>query len=226
MAPGSRPGPAKADFIAGPSCWRSMPTTSMRSPSRLRRARRAAQGDGRRSSRDGRRQSERGVAALAKAAPEARLARRRTFVRTKEQMSAVFNGALGFAACRPRTTTRRRRYYLDRWRPARQLVDALPARSVAARGHGALEHRAGSPRAPSTSRAPQERHRQRHRPLRALALSPLSRQRGGWNELLARVVAGEKAPPGGFVKSIRSTPTGRARHTARRGQRPGRAELP
>ena len=95
--------------------------------------------------------AERGVGALAKWQKPASIDDA-TFVRTKEQMSAVFNGALGYAALGAKDYDKARRYY-------RESVAAEPdnLQDVYQLAVSQLEGRStrwasGSPRAPSPSR--------------------------------------------------------------------------
>jgi tetratricopeptide (TPR) repeat protein len=148
--------------------------------------------------------AERGLLALAKWRKPPSLDDA-TFVRSRQQMSVVFNGALGFAALQAKDYDKARSYY-------RESVAAEPD-NLQDVYHLAVSQLEGTPldalgfwfaaRAIALARIAKndaaandiDRYvRSRYRLYRG------SEQ--GWDELLARVVAGERAPPGGFVKSI------------------------
>ncbi len=96
--------PAKADFIAG-KLLQLDPDNVHALANRVWAARTlAAQGD-RAAIAPTIAAAERGLAALAKW-PKPVTLDDAAFARTKEQMGAVFNGALASPRCRPRTTTR------------------------------------------------------------------------------------------------------------------------
>jgi tetratricopeptide (TPR) repeat protein len=147
--------------------------------------------------------AERGLAALAKWRKPAQLADE-VFARNKQQLGAVFNGALGDAALRAKDYDKARRHYReavvaepDNLQDVYQLaVSQLEGTPLDALGFWYAARAIAIARAArSEAAADIDRYvRSRYRIYRG------SEQ--GWNELLARVVAGERAPPAGFVKSI------------------------
>ncbi len=152
-----------------------------------------------------------------------------TFARAKEQMSAVFNGALGYAALQVKDYDKARRYYRasvtaepDNLQDVYQLAVAqLEGTPLDALGFWFAARSIAIARAAKNDTAAKDIDRyvrSRYRLYRG--------SEEGWDELLARVVAGEKAPPGGFVKSIPRalTPAELAR-AAGRGQRSRHALL-
>ena len=195
--------PAKADFIAG-KLLQIDPDNVHALAHRVYAARaRAVQGD-KAAIEPMVAGAERGVAALAKWQKPASLDDA-TFVRTKEQMSAVFNGALGYAALQAKDYDKARRYYResvaaepDNLQDVYQLaVSQLEGTPLDALGFWFAARSIAIARAAKNDTAANDIDRyvrSRYRLYRG--------SEEGWNELLARVVAGEKAPPGGFVKSI------------------------
>ena len=195
--------PVKADAIAG-KLLQIDPNNIQALANRVYAARtRVAQGDAT-ATQPMIETSERGLQALAKWQKPATLDDA-TIARTRQQMSAVFNGALGFAALQAKDYDKARGYY-------RESVAAEPD-NLQDVYHLAVSQLEGQPldalgfwfaaRAIAIARATKneavaveiDRYvRSRYRLYRG------SEQ--GWDELLARVVAGERAPPGGFVKSI------------------------
>ena len=148
--------------------------------------------------------AERGVAALPKW-PKPVSLDEPTFARTRQQMSAVFNGALGYAALQAKDYDKARRYYResvaaepDNFQDVYQLaVSQLEGSPLDALGFWFAARSIAIARAArnDTAATDIDRYvRSRYRLYRG--------SEEGWDQLLARVVAGEKAPPGGFVKSI------------------------
>jgi len=148
--------------------------------------------------------AERGVAALPKWQKPASLDDP-TFARTRQQMSAVFNGALGYAAMQAKDYDTARRYYReavaaepDNLQDVYQLaVSQLEGTPLDALGFWFAARSIAIARAARNDTAANDIDRyvrSRYRLYRG--------SEEGWDALLARVVAGEKAPPGGFVKSI------------------------
>lgn len=127
------------------------------------------------------------------------------FARVKEQMAAVFNGTLGFAALQAKDYTKARRYYLEsvaaepgNLQDVYQLaVSQLEGTPVDALGfwYGAAAI-AIARAAKNDAAATDIEHyvRSRYRAYRG--------NEEGWTELVGRLVAGEKAPPADFAKSI------------------------
>jgi tetratricopeptide (TPR) repeat protein len=195
--------PAKADFVAG-KLLQIDPDNVHALAHRVYAARaRAVQGD-KAAIEPMVAGAERGVAALAKWQKPASLDDA-TFMRTKEQMSAVFNGALGYAALQAKDYDKARRYYResvaaepDNLQDVYQLaVSQLEGTPLDALGFWFAARSIAIARAAKNDTAANDIDRyvrSRYRLYRG--------SEEGWNELLARVVAGEKAPPGGFVKSI------------------------
>lgn len=148
--------------------------------------------------------AEHGLAALPKWQKPASLDDA-AFKRTKEQLGAVFNGALGFAALQAKDYDKARRYYResvaaepDNLQDVYQLaVSQLEGTPLDALGFWFAARAIAIARAAKNETAANDIDRyvrSRYRIYRG--------SEEGWNELLARVVAGERAPPGGFVKSI------------------------
>jgi len=148
--------------------------------------------------------AERGLAALAKWRKPATLADD-VFARTKQQMGAVFNGALGDSALRAKDYDKARRHYReavaaepDNLQDVYQFAVAqLEGTPLDALGFWYAARSIAIARAAKSEAAAADIDRyvrSRYRIYRG------SEQ--GWNELLARVVAGERAPPAGFVKLI------------------------
>jgi tetratricopeptide (TPR) repeat protein len=195
--------PAKADFVAG-KLLQVDPDNVHALAHRVYAARaRAVQGD-KAAIEPMVAGAERGVGALAKWQKPASLDDA-TFVRTKEQMSAVFNGALGYASLAAKDYDKARRYYResvaaepDNLQDVYQLaVSQLEGTPLDALGFWFAARSIAIARAAKNDTAANDIDRyvrSRYRLYRG--------SEEGWNELLARVVAGEKAPPGGFVKSI------------------------
>jgi tetratricopeptide (TPR) repeat protein len=148
--------------------------------------------------------AERGLAALAKWRKPGQLADE-VFARNKQQLGAVFNGALGDAALQAKDYDKARRHYReavaaepDNLQDVYQLaVSQLEGTPLDALGFWYAARSIAIARAAKSEAAAADIDRyvrSRYRIYRG------SEQ--GWNELLARVVAGERAPPAGFVKSI------------------------
>jgi len=148
--------------------------------------------------------AERGVAVLAKWQKPASIDDA-AFARAKEQMSAVFSGALGYAALAAKDYDKARRHYResvtaepDNLQDVYQLAVAqLEGTPLDALGFWFAARSIAIARAAKNETAAKDIDRyvrSRYRLYRG--------SEEGWDELLARVVAGEKAPPGGFVKSI------------------------
>ena len=127
------------------------------------------------------------------------------FARTKEQMGAVFNGALGYAALQAKDYDKARRYYReavaaepDNLQDVYQLaVSQLEGTPLDALGFWFAARSIAIARAAKNDAAATDIDRyvrSRYRLYRG--------SEEGWNELLTRVVTGERAPPAGFVKSI------------------------
>src|SRR5216683_6497442 len=148
--------------------------------------------------------AERGLAALPKWRKPASLTDD-GFARTRQQIGAVFNGALGYAALQAKDYDKARRHYReavaaepDNLQDVYQLaVSQLEGTPLDALGFWYAARSIAIARAAKSEAAAADIDRyvrSRYRIYRG------SEQ--GWNELLARVVAGERAPPAGFVKSI------------------------
>jgi tetratricopeptide (TPR) repeat protein len=148
--------------------------------------------------------AERGVAALAawRKPPSLDDA---AFDRIKQQMSAVFNGALGYAALQAKDYDKARLYYREsvaadpeNLQDVYQLaVSQLEGTPLDALGFWFAARSIAIARAAKNETAAHDIDRyvrSRYRLYRG--------SEEGWDQLLARVVAGERAPPGGFVKSI------------------------
>lgn len=148
--------------------------------------------------------AERGLAALANWQKPAALAAD-AFARAKEQLGAVFNGALGYAAVQAKDYDKARRHY-------RETVAAEPD-SLPDVYQFAVSQLEGTPldalgfwyAARSIAIARAAKNQAAASDIDRYVRSRYRLYRGseeGWNELLARVVAGERVPPAGFVKSI------------------------
>jgi tetratricopeptide (TPR) repeat protein len=195
--------PAKSDFIAG-KILQLDPDNVHALANRVYAGRtRALQGD-KASVAPMVAHAERGLVALSKWQKPASLDDA-AFARTKEQMSAVFNGALGFAALQAKDYDKARRYYResvtaepDNLQDVYQLaVSQLEGTPLDALGFWFAARAIAIARAAKNDTAASDIDRyvrSRYRLYRG--------SEEGWDELLARVVAGERAPPGGFVKSI------------------------
>lgn len=127
------------------------------------------------------------------------------FARVKEQMAGVFNGTLGFAALQAKDYDGARRYYRlsvaaepDNLQDVYQLTVAqLEGTPLDALGFWYAARAIAIARAAKNEAAAADIDRyvrSRYRIYRG--------SEEGWNELVARVVAGEPAPPANFVKSI------------------------
>jgi tetratricopeptide (TPR) repeat protein len=195
--------PAKADFIAG-KILQLDPDNVHALANRVYAGRtRAVQGD-RSAVAPMVAAAERGLAALPKWQKPASLDDA-TFARTKQQMSAVFNGALGFAALQAKDYDKARRHYResvaaepDNLQDVYQLaVSQLEGTPLDALGFWFAARSIAIARAAKNETAANDIDRyvrSRYRLYRG--------SEEGWDELLARVVSGERAPPGSFVKSI------------------------
>jgi tetratricopeptide (TPR) repeat protein len=148
--------------------------------------------------------AERGLAALPRWQKPAALADD-VFARSKEQMGAVFNGALGYAALQAKDYDKARRHYRvavaaepDNLQDVYQLaVSQLEGTPLDALGFWYAARSIAIARAAKSEAAASDIDR--------YARSRYRLYRGseeGWSELLARVAAGERAPPANFVKSI------------------------
>jgi len=148
--------------------------------------------------------AERGLAVLPKWQKPA-LLDDASFARVKEQMSAVFAGVLGFAALQAKDYDRARRFY-------REAVAAEPAnlQDVYQLAVSQLE---GQPLDPlgfwygarSIAIAKAAKNEPAARDIDRYVRSRYRVYRGseeGWDELVKRLVAGEKAPPADFKRSI------------------------
>ena len=138
-------------------------------------------------------------------------------------MGAVFNGALGDAALQAKDYDKARRHYReavaaepDNLQDVYQLaVSLLEGTPLDALGFWYAARSIAIARAAKNETAASDIDRyvrSRYRLYRG--------SEEGWNEVLARVVAGEKRAAGGFVKSIpRALTPRRGRRPGRRGQR-------
>jgi tetratricopeptide (TPR) repeat protein len=195
--------PAKADVIAG-KLLQADPENVRALANRVYGARaRAIQGDPA-AMASMVEAAARGLAALQKWRKPAGLADD-VFARTKQQMGAVFNAAMGDAALQAKDYDKARRHYReavaaepDNLQDVYQFaVSQLEGTPLDALGFWYAARAIAIARAAKSEAAASniDRYvRSRYRIYRG------SEQ--GWNELLARVVAGERAPPAGFVKSI------------------------
>jgi tetratricopeptide (TPR) repeat protein len=148
--------------------------------------------------------AERGLAALPKWQKPVTVTDA-AFARTREQMGAVFNGALGYAALQAKDYDKARRYYReaaaaepDNLQDVYQLaVSQLEGTPLDALGFWFAARSIAIARAAKNDAAATDIDRyvrSRYRLYRG--------SEEGWDELLTRVVTGERAPPAGFVKSI------------------------
>lgn len=195
--------PAKADFIAG-KLLEIDPDNVRALANRVYVGRtRAAQGDPS-AMAPMIAAAEHGLAALAKWQKPASFTDE-TFARTKQQIGAVFNGALGFAALQAKDYAKARRHYgeavaaePDNLQDVYQLaVSQLEGSPLDALGFWYAARAIVIARAAKSEAAATdiERYvRSRYRLYRG--------SEEGWKELLARVAAGERLPPADFVKSI------------------------
>lgn len=127
------------------------------------------------------------------------------FARTRQQMSAVFNGALGFAALQAKDYDKARRCYReavaaepDSLQDVYQLaVSQLEGSPLDALGFWYAARSIVIARAVKNEAAATDIDRyvrSRYRVYRG--------SEEGWKEIVARVAAGERTPPANFVKSI------------------------
>jgi tetratricopeptide (TPR) repeat protein len=148
--------------------------------------------------------AERGLAALPKWQKPASLTDD-GFARTRQQMGAVFNGALGYAALQAKDYDKARRHYReavaaepDNLQDVYQLaVSQLEGTPLDALGFWYAARSIVIARAAKNEAAASDIDRyvrSRYRVYRG--------SEEGWKELLERVAAGERAPPANFVKSI------------------------
>ncbi|WP_421996706.1 hypothetical protein [Reyranella sp.] len=148
--------------------------------------------------------AQEGLAALAKWQKPASLDDA-GFARSRQRLSAVFNGALGYAALQAKDYDKARGYFReavaaepDNLQDVYQLaVSQLEGKPLDALGFWFAARSIAIARAAGNEAAAKEIDRyvrSRYRLYRG--------SEEGWDELLKRVVAGEKSPPGGFVKSI------------------------
>jgi len=148
--------------------------------------------------------AEQGLAALPKWQKRPSLSDE-MFARTKQQMGAVFNGALGYAALQAKDYDKARRYYReavaaepDNLQDVYQLaVSQLEGSPLDALGFWYAARSIVIARAAKSDAAAAEIDRyvrSRYRIYRG--------SEEGWKEIVARVAAGERAPPANFVKSI------------------------
>ena len=148
--------------------------------------------------------AERGLVALTKWQKPVLLTDE-AFARTKEQMGAVFNGALGYAALQAKDYERARRHYRvavaaepDNFQDVYQLaVSQLEGTPLDALGfwYGARSVAIARAARSDAAAADIERY----------VLSRYRIYRGseqGWAEILTRAAGSERAPPANFVKSI------------------------
>ena len=222
--------PAKAD-ASPPSCCRAIPTTCTRSPTastpRAPAPCRATVPPWRPMVAA----AERGLAALPQWQKPASLDDG-VFARTSSVWARVFNGALGYAALQAKDYDKARRYYREAVaaEPA-NLQDVYQLAVAAARGHAARCAGLLVCRALHRHRARRQERggRRRHRPLRPLALSHLSRQRGRAGTSCWRASSPATARrPRGFVKSIPRalTPPEAALHRGRGARSRARSPSP
>jgi tetratricopeptide (TPR) repeat protein len=195
--------PAKADAIAG-KLLQADPDNVRALANRIYGARaRAIQGD-RAAMASMVEAAQRGLAVLPKWRKPAGLTDE-VFARTRQQLGAVFNGALGDAALQAKDYDKARRHYReavaaepDNLQDVYQYtVSLLEGTPLDAMGFWYAARAIAIARAAKSDAAATDIDRyvrSRYRIYRG--------SEEGWNELLARVVAGERAPPAGFVKSI------------------------
>ena len=148
--------------------------------------------------------AERGLAALPKWQKPLTLTDA-AFARTREQMAGVFHGTLGFAAFQAKDYDQARRHYRqsvaaepDNLQDVYQLAVAqLEGTPLDATGFWYAARAIAIARAAKNDAAANDIDRyvrSRYRVYRG--------SEEGWAELVARVVAGERAPPDNFAKSI------------------------
>jgi tetratricopeptide (TPR) repeat protein len=195
--------PAKAEIIAG-KLLQADPDNVRALANRIYGARaRAIQGD-RAAMASMVEAAERGLAVLPKWRKPAGLTDD-VFARTRQQLGAVFNGALGDAALQAKDYDKARRHYReavaaepDNLQDVYQLaVSLLEGTPLDAMGFWYAARSIAIARAAKSDAAATDIDRYVRSHYRIYRGSE-----EGWNELLARVVAGEHAPPAGFVKSI------------------------
>jgi tetratricopeptide (TPR) repeat protein len=148
--------------------------------------------------------AERGIAAMAKWPRPATLSDG-DFARTKAQMSAIFDGTLGFAALQAKDYARARTHYLSA-----VTVDPDNLADVYQLSVAQLEMQPSDPlgfwygaRAIAIARA--AKNDQAASGIDRYVRARYHRYHGsedGWDALVTRVAAGEKTPPDGFAKSI------------------------
>jgi tetratricopeptide (TPR) repeat protein len=148
--------------------------------------------------------AERGLAALAKWPKPAALADA-DFARLKMQMTAIFDGTLGFAALQAKDYAKARGHYLGA-----VAVDPDNLADVYQLSVAQLEHQPLDPlgfwygaRAIAIARA--ARNQSAATGIDKYVRSRYQRYHGsedGWDDLVSRVGAGQKTPPDGFAKSI------------------------
>jgi tetratricopeptide (TPR) repeat protein len=148
--------------------------------------------------------AERGIAAMAKWPRPATLSDG-DFARTKAQMSAIFDGTLGFAALQAKDYAKARTHYL-----AAVAVDPDNLADVYQLSVAQLEMQPSDPlgfwygaRAIAIARA--AKNDQAASGIDRYVRARYHRYHGsedGWDALVTRVAAGEKTPPDGFAKSI------------------------
>ncbi|WP_395708289.1 hypothetical protein [Reyranella sp.] len=148
--------------------------------------------------------AERGLVALTKWQKPVLLTDE-AFARTKEQMAAVFNGALGYAALQAKDYEKARRHYRvavaaepDNFQDVYQLAVAqLEGTPLDALGfwYGARSIAIARAAKADAAAADIERYiRSRYRVYRG--------SEEGWTDIMARAAGNERAPPANFVKSI------------------------
>ncbi len=195
--------PAKADFIAGKLLEMDPDNVHALANRAYVRRLRAVQGD---SSAVAPMvaAAERGLAALPKWQKPAS-ASDELFARTKQQIGAVFYGALGYAALQAKDYGKARHYFgeavaaePDNLQDVYQLaVSQLEGSPLDALGFWYAARAIAIARAARNEAAATDIDRyvrSRYRLYRG--------SEEGWKELLARVAAGERLPPANFVKSI------------------------
>jgi tetratricopeptide (TPR) repeat protein len=148
--------------------------------------------------------AERGIAAMAKWPRPATLSDG-DFARTKAQMSAIFDGTLGFAALQAKDYAKARTHYL-----AAVAVDPDNLADVYQLSVAQLEMQPSDPlgfwygaRAIAIARA--AKNDQAASGIDRYVRARYHRYHGsedGWDALVTRVAAGEKTSPDGFAKSI------------------------
>ncbi len=195
--------PAKADTIAG-KLLQVDPNNVHAIASRVYAARTRAMGGDTTAIAPMVAGAEKGTAALARWQKPASLDDA-AFEQTRRQLSAVFTGALGFAALQNKDYDTARRYYResvtaepDSLPDVYQLAVAqLEGQPIDGLGFWYAARAVALARAAKNDSAAADIDR--------WARSRYRLYRGseeGWDPLVARIVAGEKAPPAGFVKAI------------------------